>query len=274
MKKIIILLSGFFLLLYPVKSQIVLKEPLSIRQTYYNIDAKLDTAKRVIEGTMETYWVNKSSDIVPEVQMHLYMNAFRSKRTTFNREEGLISDMKADDFGWIDIKDISDRNGRDLSPYVHFFSPDDGNLHDSTVIRIDLPESAKPGDTVFLKINFETKLPGRIIRTGYKDNFYFAGQWFPKFGVYESAGMRYAIKGGWNCHQFHLNSEFYSNHSVYDVRITVPVNYVVGSGGLLLDEKKAGARGKDTYSTGLKILLILPGLPGLHMQYLQISGNM
>ena len=41
-------------------------------------------------------------------------------------------------------------------------------------------------------------------------------------------------KGGWNCHQFHANSEFYSNHSVYDVKITVPKEYVVGSGGMLM----------------------------------------
>ena len=68
-----------------------------------------------------------------------------------------------------------------------------------------------------VKIDFETKLPSRIRRTGYTGDFYFVAQWFPKFGVYEPAGMRYATRGGWNCHQFHANSEFYSNHSVYDV---------------------------------------------------------
>ena len=52
--------------------------------------------------------------------------------------------------------------------------------------------------------------------------------------------MRYATKGGWNCHQFHANSEFYSNHSVYDVKITLPKKYVVGTGGLLLNETDAG----------------------------------
>ena len=56
--------------------------------------------------------------------------------------------------------------------------------------------------------------------------------------------MRYAVKGGWNCHQFHSNSEFYSNHSVYDVKITLPKNYVVGSGGMLLDESITGEKEK------------------------------
>ena len=88
-----------------------------------------------------------------------------------------------------------------------------------------------PGDTVFIKVVFETKLPLITRRTGYSDDFYFVAQWFPKFGVYEPAGMRYAAKGAWNCHQFHANSEFYSNHSLYDVNITVPKEYVVGTGG-------------------------------------------
>ena len=100
----------------PVNSQIVLKEPLSIRQTYYKIDAKLDTAARVVNGKMETYWVNKSTDIVPEVQMHLYMNAFRSNKTTFNMESDWTSDKKGSEPGWIDIKNITDRNGKDLLP--------------------------------------------------------------------------------------------------------------------------------------------------------------
>ena len=224
----------------PANSQIVVKEPLSIRQTYYKIDAKLDTANKVIDGRMETYWVNKSSDVVTEVQMHLYMNAFKSNKTTFNRESGETSEKKESDRGWIDIKNISDRNGKDLLPDLQYIRPDDGNINDSTVVKIILPQSAKPGDTVFLKINFETKLPSRIIRTGYKDDFYFVAQWFPKFGVYESAGMRYAVTGSWNCHQFHHNSEFYSNHSVYDVKITLPENYVTGSGGMLISEANTG----------------------------------
>jgi hypothetical protein len=218
----------------------VLKEPLSIRQTYYNIDAKLDIAARVVTGKMETFWINKSADIVPEVQMHLYMNAFRSSKTTFNMESGWISDKKGSDLGWIDIKKISDRNGKDLLSELEYIRPDDGNVFDSTVIKIILPQPAKPGDTVFLKLDFDTRLPSRIIRTGYKDDYYFVGQWFPKFGVYESAGMRYSIAGNWNCHQFHRNSEFYSNHSVYDVKLTLPVNYIAGSGGMLISEENIG----------------------------------
>jgi hypothetical protein len=221
-------------------SQIVLKAPLSARQTYYKIDARLNPVSKMVEGEMETYWVNKSLDAVPDVQMHLYLNAFRSSKSTFNKESEQMADKKRDNLGWIDIKKITDKNGTDLFPSLKFISPDDGNPDDSTVFKISLPKTCKPADTIFLKISFESKLPGKIIRTGYKDDFYFVAQWFPKFGVYEPAGMRYATSGGWNCHQFHHNSEFYSDHSVYDVKITLPEEYVVGSGGMLLNETVNG----------------------------------
>ncbi len=236
MKKVTRILLLAFLFNDFAFSQIVLKKPLSARQTYYKIDTRLNTVDKMIEGDMQTYWVNKSTDIVAEVQMHLYLNALKSSKTTFNKEAGQNADNKNEKPGWIDIKKITDKNGLDLKTFLQFISPDDGNKDDSTVVKINLPEPCKPGDTVFLKIGFQSKLPGSIRRTGYKDDFYFAGQWFPKFGVYEPAGMRYATSGGWNCHQFHNNSEFYSNHSVYDVNITLPKEFVVGSGGMLLRE--------------------------------------
>jgi hypothetical protein len=246
MKKLIKFLLMAFMFSDFSYGQIVLKEPLSSRQTYYKIDAKLNTVTKMVEGEMKTYWVNKSSDVVPDVHMHLYLNAFRNSESTFNKEAGQAPDKKKENKGWIDIKKISDRNGDDLIPSMKFISPDDGNPDDSTVVSIIMPKACQPGDTVFLNITFESKLPQRIIRTGYKDDFYFAGQWFPKFGVYEPAGMRYATYGGWNCHQFHRNSEFYSNHSVYDVSITVPKEYVVGSGGMLLNEAVEGSEKKLT----------------------------
>jgi Peptidase family M1 domain len=223
-------------------SQIVLKEPLSSRQTYYKIDAQLDISSKTVNGEMKSYWVNKSDDIVPDIQLHLYLNAFRNSNSTFNREALRDRNLKQpeSEYGGINIISMTDRGGTDLIPRMKYISPDDGNADDMTVLKVDLPSPAKPGDTVFLNINFKSRLPSRIIRTGYTEDYFFVAQWFPKFGVYENAGMRYATSGAWNCHQFHRNSEFYSNHSVYDVTITIPKNYVAGSGGLLISEKDNG----------------------------------
>ncbi|MEI6614007.1 MAG: M1 family metallopeptidase, partial [Chrysiogenales bacterium] len=55
-------------------------------------------------------------------------------------------------------------------------------------------------------------------------NGYFIGQWFPKPGVYQEGK-------GWNCHQYHLNSEFFADFASFRVHITVPGEYVVGASG-------------------------------------------
>jgi hypothetical protein len=55
-------------------------------------------------------------------------------------------------------------------------------------------------------------------------DFFFIAQWFPKIGVLEASG--------WNCHQFHVGTEFYADYGVYDVRLTVPKGWIVGATGV------------------------------------------
>lgn len=248
MMKFLMILIVCIVLPVSSNSQIINKEPLSLRQTGYKIDARLNTVKKAVEGTMDAYWVNRSADIVPDIRLHLYMNAFRNNNTTLKRESHASGKRKESDYGYTDIKSMHDGKGNDLMSHMKFISPDDGNPDDQTVLQVLLPKPALPGDTVFINIAFETKLPSAIRRTGYSGDFYFVAQWFPKFGVYEPAGMRYATTGAWNCHQFHATSEFYSNHSLYDVKITVPREYVVGSCGLLMSENDSDSVG------GTKIL--------------------
>ncbi len=67
-----------------------------------------------------------------------------------------------------------------------------------------------------------------IARTGYKRTFLLAGQWFPKVGVW--------WHGAWNCHQFHAMTEFFADFGTYDVKITLPKNYVIGATGVQTGE--------------------------------------
>jgi len=247
MKKLLLVIIGSFLLRQIITAQLVLNKPFSDRLTYYKIDAKLDITSKTVKGEMTAYWVNNSTDKVNDVQLHMYLNAFSSNKSTYYKESGGDPGYENSDYGWIDIVSITDKKGTDLSSKMQYISPDDGNPDDKTVLKIDLPKPAEPGDTVYLNVDFESKLPSKIIRTGYSDDYFFVAQWFPKFGVYEPAGMRYATKGGWNCHQFHSHSEFYSNHSVYDVKITLPKDYVVGSGGLLINETEGTESKTMTY---------------------------
>jgi len=77
MKRILLLFAWLLGILSTIHAQVVLKEPLSSRQTYYNINARLDIPSKTVMCNMVAYWVNKSEDIVPDIQLHMYMNAFR-----------------------------------------------------------------------------------------------------------------------------------------------------------------------------------------------------
>jgi hypothetical protein len=99
------------------------------------------------------------------------------------------------------------------------------------VARVLLPTPVPPGGEVTIDLEFHAKVPKVFARAGYKGDFLAVTQWFPKLGVYEPAGMRGREKSGWNCHQYHANTEYYADYGRFKVEITVPQRFVVGATG-------------------------------------------
>lgn len=200
----------------------------------YDIQATLNHKAHTITGSETLTWVNDSPDSVSTLQFHLYMNAFRNTRSTFFQESGgqLRGDQfKGDEWGWVEVKKMRLASGADLTKAMRFIHPDDDNAEDRTVIEVPLPQPVMPGETIEVAIDFETKMPTVFARTGFRKDFYLVGQWFPKIGVWETAGFRFSTQGAWNCHQFHANSEFFANFGRYDVQLTVPSDMVIGATG-------------------------------------------
>ena len=122
--------------------------------------------------------------------LHMYLNAFSSTKTSFTGE-GRWSAAGDEGWGWVKIRSITDGKGNDLSGQMKYISPDDGNIYDKTVLQVLLAKPVEPGDTLTLNIEFESKLPSPDMSgQALSDDYYFVAQWFPKFGVYETAGMR------------------------------------------------------------------------------------
>ncbi len=114
-----------------------------------------------------------------------------------------------------------------------FVHPDGGPELDHTVVRFDLPAPVAAGASTVIDINFLTKLPRVIERTGYFGSFHLVAQWFPKIGVLELPGERGATAPRWNVHEHHAESEFYADFGHYDVKLTAPKDYVIGATGEL-----------------------------------------
>ncbi len=214
-----------------------LADPLPVKSDQivrYDITVRLDPAKKQLQGFERLSWRNPSTDTVGELWFHLYLNAFKNTQSTFFKESGgqLRGDRAvADKWGWVDVTSMKLADGTDLARQITFEHPDDANAEDQTVARVVLPTPVAPGESITLDISFVSQLPQVFARTGFKNDFYLVGQWFPKIGVYEPAGMRGRSTGGWNCHQFHANSEFYADFGFYHVEITAPSTFKVAATG-------------------------------------------
>ncbi len=216
----------------------------------YKIDARLDAQQKTVTGHEVITWKNQTRETVPDLQFHLYLNAFKNNRSTFMREGGSrrprtfrLSDAS---WGYQQIHNLK-VDGQDLTAKFGYIQPDDGNPDDQTVGRVLLPKPIAPGQSVTIEIEWTSKLPRIFARTGYKDNFYLLAQWFPKPGVYEAAGERHRPQGGWNCHQFHSVTEFYADYGVFDANLTVPADFEIGATGTLRSQKQNGD-GTTTYN--------------------------
>ena len=249
------------------KPPVLFKEPLSPRIANYDIDVRLDPQTKMIQGKQLLTWKNTTANETAELQFHLYLNGFRNNRSTFMIESGgRHRGNKIDRQGWgfIEINQMTllpaassdavpnyiqlpnpetrlEVPGEDLTADMGFIQPDNPeHIHDKTVLRVPLPRAVKPGESVSVYVDFTAKLPEPpFARTGAKEEYFFVGQWFPKVGVLE--------EDGWNCHQFHLNSEFFADYGVYNVWITVPQANIVGATGLQVGQPLVNDDGSATH---------------------------
>jgi hypothetical protein len=210
---------------------------LSDRVVDYSIDATLDPVKHTVTGKQTLRWRNRSAQAVCSIYLHMYLNGFEGPGSTFMTEQrasssGFRSNVATKDgeYGFIRLDKVLQGGA---AATWRFVQPDDGPSSDRSVVRIDLPQPVAPGATTSLDIDFFDQLPRVVARTGYYGSFHLVGQWFPKIAVLELPGERGATAPRWNAHEFHLHSEFYADYGNYDVRLTVPKGYTVGSTGVL-----------------------------------------
>ncbi|MEX1025450.1 MAG: hypothetical protein WD226_10280 [Planctomycetota bacterium] len=190
----------------------------------YAISARLDGPTKRLQASLVARWTNGMEVPATDLWFHLYLNAFSSNRSShlFQSRGKLRGHELEEGWGWSDVTSIvvTPEGGEpvDVIATFRYRQPDDGRRDDRTVFSVDLPFAIEPGESVDVAIEWKSQLPRVRRRTGYKDDFLLVAQWFPKLGVFE--GER-----GWNCHQFHMNSEFFSDYGTYDVDLDLPIEY-------------------------------------------------
>jgi hypothetical protein len=219
------------------------KQARSPRNASYTITARLDPASRTLTGEQLLTWRNTSSIPATSLRFHLYYNAWRNTRSTWMREVAFmglseLTERPEADWGWIDVTSLKlvGTSGApvDVTSTMQFIAPDDGNVDDRTVAEVPLAAPVPPGQTVNIQIAWSSRVPRTFARTGAIGNYYFLGQWFPKIGVLQDTG--------WNCHQFHASTEFFSDFGIYDVKLVVPNGWIVGATGSERGRRDEGDR--------------------------------
>ncbi len=208
----------------------------------YDMDIDMDVKKYQYQGNMTVDYTNNSPDVLPKIYFHLYWNAFqpgslmderlhtvpdpdkRMVNITGNENDrqyhSRIENLTDDEIGFQKINSIT-QNGKKLDYKIM-----------GTVMEVTLDKALKQGSSTQLKIDWKAQVPVQIRRSG-RNNAggvdFSMTQWYPKLAMYDEEG--------WHLDEY-IAREFYAPFALFDVKITLPSQYVIGGSGTLQNEKE------------------------------------
>lgn len=237
-----ILMTGLFFVVFSSQAQDYFQQEVN-----YKIDVRLDDKNHMLTGFERIEYTNNSPDKLEFIYFHLWPNAYKNNQTTLAREkfrqEGRhhLFNMERQR-GFIDSLNFK-VNGKKVFWKFH---PDHIDI-----ARVILDEPIEPGEKITITTPFRVKIPlGVTSRLGHIARSYKITQWYPKPAVYDSKG--------WHPIPYRDMGEFYSEYGSYDVRITLPKNYVVAATGQLrtkserewLNQKAVESKSKFSFDPG------------------------
>lgn len=205
---------------------------LSARNANYAIEVRLDPGQKTLEAREVVTWRNDQTAPAGELWFHTYWNAWKNNKSTYlrgSRLRGFSRQVQEGDWSYCEVKSMKvlasgPFAAADITSKLRYAAPDDNNPDDQTVLVASLPQPVNPKDAIQVEVVWKSKIPRTFSRTGFRGDFFFIAQWFPKVGVYQA-------DGAWNCHQFHAGTEFFSDYGIYDVKMTVPRGWKLGATG-------------------------------------------
>lgn len=197
------------------------------QEVNYTIHVSLDDKRHELRAFERIVYINHSPDTLHYLYFHLWPNAYSNNNTALANQllrmrgkEQLFNDP--DLKGSIDSLDFR-VNEKPVEWSLLVDQPD--------ICHILLNDPLVPGDTIRITTPFHIKLPkGVTSRLGHIGESYQISQWYPKPAVYD--------RDGWHPMPYLDQGEFYSEFGTYDVSITLPSNYIVGSTGNLQNEEE------------------------------------
>lgn len=194
------------------------------QEVNYEIEVKLNDQNHTLSGKEKIEYINHSPHTLSLLYFHLWPNAYRNKNTALakqlleNGETEMHFANVNEDYGYIDSL-LFVVNG-DTIKWEY------DSLHiDIAILYLKTP--LKSNDTLHISTPFKVKIPASFSRLGHVNQSYQITQWYPKPAVYDHSG--------WNQMPYLDQGEFYSEFGTFDVKITVPENYVIAATGDLYE---------------------------------------
>lgn len=196
------------------------------QEVNYIIDVSLNDTEHTLEGFEKLEYINNSPDTLSFIWFHIWPNAFKNDKTAFS-EQLLVNDRT--DFYFSDEEQRGYINRLDFKINGITAKIEDHPTH-IDIIKLLLPSPLPPHQTITITTPFHVKLPYNFSRGGHIKQSYLVTQWYPKPAVYD--------RKGWHPIPYLDQGEFYSEFGNYDVRVTLPDNYIVAATGELQNEEE------------------------------------
>lgn len=196
-------------------------QPYFQQEVNYNIEVSLDDVNHILVGEADIEYINNSPDELDKIYFHLWANAYKNDKTAFAKQQ--IKNGSTDFF----FSKNTERGGYDKVDFeINGQSATWSYAEEHIDIAIiSLNKKLRPNESLQIRVPFQIKIPKYFSRMGHEQQAYYISQWYPKPAVYDRAG--------WHPMPYLDMGEFYSEFGKYDVKITIPQNYVVASTGNL-----------------------------------------
>lgn len=196
------------------------------QQLDYRIDVSLNDKENSIQGFLRLHYKNNSPDTLKFIWFHLWPNAYKNDQTAYSEQTLQNGNTNfyfssKEKRGYINRLDFRTDNS--------LLKTEDHPLY-IDIVKVILNKPLAPGDSTEITTPFHVKLPYCFSRLGHVDQSYQLTQWYPKPAVYD--------KKGWHPMPYLELGEYYGEFANFDVRITVPENYVVAATGELQNESE------------------------------------
>ena len=190
------------------------------QQVDYKISVRLNDSAHMLSGYETIRYKNNSPDTLYYIYMHIWPNAYKNDRSAFAKQQELNKAVgfyysKKEDRGFIDSLEFLQDAITVLETYSAVDSED--------IIKVKLKAPLYPNKDCEISTAFRVKIPKVFSRLGHSGQSYFISQWYPKPAVYD--------RKGWHAIPYLDQGEFYSEYGNYEVRISVPKNYIIMATG-------------------------------------------